>query len=62
MRKSARPASVAEGGAKFMAEWAAPKRFVFLLAQFAHPMRSSIKSKFPAPNTRGRALNDAGLS
>jgi hypothetical protein len=44
MRKSARPASVAEGGAKFMAEWAAPKRFVFLLAQFAHPMRSSIKS------------------
>jgi hypothetical protein len=44
MRKRARPASVAEGGAKFITEWAAPERFVLLLVQFAHPMRSSIKS------------------
>ena len=44
MRKSARPASVAERGTQWIAEWAAPEIFLLLLAQVPHPMRSSIKS------------------
>jgi hypothetical protein len=60
MRRSARPASVAECGAKFWTEWAAPERFLLLLAQLTHPMRSSIKSLIPAPVYRDAGTECCG--
>jgi hypothetical protein len=62
MRKRARPASVAEGGAEFMTEPAAPEIFVLLLEQIAHPMRFLYQVSFPARKTGARALNDSGIS
>ena len=53
MRKRARPASVAEGGAEFMAEPAAPEIFVLLLEQLLTRCVSSIKS-LSRPGKPGR--------